>query len=158
MYTAAPVFIFLYLSKNIHMKNGIILLAALLIAGTSNLMANHENTSLERPLSHEPTVQDSLLRHVVIFKFKEATAPEKVQEIIQAFTDLQQKIPQIHGFEWGLNNSPENLNKGLTHCFLLTFKSEADREIYLPHPDHKAFGTLAGPHIEDVLVVDYWTR
>lgn len=153
-----PVFIFLYLSGNNHMKNRIILLIALLIAGTSNLMANRENSNPERPLSSQPVAQDSLLRHVVIFKFKEATAPEKVQEIIQAFSDLQQKIPQIHGFEWGLNNSPENLNKGLTHCFLLTFKSEADREIYLPHADHKAFGTLAGPHIEDVLVVDYWTR
>ncbi len=140
------------------MKNRIILLVTLLLAGAFNLMAKQEHTNPEHPLTQEEVVQDSLLRHVVIFKFKEATSPEKVQEIIQAFTDLQQKIPQIQGFEWGLNNSPENLNKGLTHCFLLTFKNEADRETYLPHPDHQAFGTLAGPHIEDVVVVDYWTQ
>jgi len=140
------------------MKTRIILLTAFILTGSFNLMAKQENINPERPQSHEQAIQDSLLRHVVIFKFKEATSPEKVQEILQAFSNLQQKIPQIHGFEWGLNNSPENLNKGLTHCFLLTFKSEADREIYLPHPDHKAFGDLAGPHVDDVLVVDYWTK
>ncbi len=102
--------------------------------------------------------QDSVLRHVVLFKFKEGTAPEKVQEIVDAFSALPSKIPEIAGYEWGLNNSPEGLNKGLTHGFLLTFKSEADRATYLPHPDHKAFGELLTPHLEDVTVVDYWSK
>ncbi|QCX00799.1 Dabb family protein [Aggregatimonas sangjinii] len=102
--------------------------------------------------------KDSVLRHVVLFKFKEATLPEKIAEIEAAFADLPNKIPEIYSFEWGLNNSPEGLNKGLTHCFLLTFKSEADRDTYLPHPDHKAFGALLTPHLEDVTVVDYWAK
>ena len=101
---------------------------------------------------------DSLLRHVVLFKFKEGTPSEKVQEIIDAFSALPSKIPEIADYEWGINNSPEGLNKGLTHCFFITFKSEADRETYLPHPDHKAFVDLLSPHLEDVTVVDYWTR
>jgi hypothetical protein len=58
--------------------------------------------------------------------------------------------------EWGTNNSPENLNKGFTYCVLITFLSEEDRAIYLPHPDHKAFGEFLGSDIEDVFVVDYW--
>ncbi|MCA9181727.1 MAG: Dabb family protein, partial [Planctomycetales bacterium] len=45
---------------------------------------------------------------------------------------------------------------GFTHCFLLTFKSEADRDSYLPHPAHRAFGAALKPHLEKVLVVDYW--
>jgi len=102
--------------------------------------------------------QDSVLRHVVLFKFKEGTAPEKVQEIVDAFSALPSKIPEIASYEWGLNNSPEGLNKGLTHGFLLTFNSEADRATYLPHPDHKAFGELLTPHLDDVTVLDYWTR
>lgn len=102
--------------------------------------------------------QDSVLRHVVLFKFKAGTSPEKINEIEAAFAALPAKIPEIASYEWGLNNSPEGLNKGLTHAFLLTFKSEADRAIYLPHPDHKAFGELLSPHLEDVTVVDYWSR
>jgi len=102
--------------------------------------------------------EDSVLRHVVLFKFKEGTAPEKVQEIVDAFSALPSKIPEIAGYEWGINNSPEGLNKGLTHGFLLTFKSDADRAVYLPHPDHKAFGALLTPHLDDVTVLDYWTK
>ena len=102
--------------------------------------------------------KDSVLRHVVLFKFKQNTSPEKVKEIVDAFSALPSKIPEIADYEWGLNNSPEGLNKGLTHGFLLTFKSEADRETYLPHPAHKAFCALLTPHLEDVTVVDYWTE
>ena len=75
-----------------------------------------------------------------------------------AFAQLPQKIDEIKGFEWGLNNSPENLNKGFTHGFLLTFDSEEGRDIYLPHPDHKAFGEIVDPILEDVFVLDYWTN
>lgn len=101
---------------------------------------------------------DSVLRHVVLFKFKIEASAEKIKEIETAFHKLPHKISQILNYEWGLNNSPENLNKNFTHCFLLTFKSEADRAIYLPHPDHIAFGKLLNPFVEDVLVIDYWTN
>ena len=98
------------------------------------------------------------LRHVVLFKFKDSTSAEDVDRIVKAFTALPSKIPVIKSIEWGTNNSPEGLNKGLTHCFLLTFNSEEDRDAYLPHPEHKAFGQIAGPHIADVTVVDYWAK
>ena len=52
---------------------------------------------------------------------------------------MPQKIDAIHDYEWGTNNSPEDHAKGYTHCFLVTFKSEADRDAYLPHPAHQAF-------------------
>jgi len=101
---------------------------------------------------------DSLLRHVVLFKFKDSTSSEKLKEIEDTFNALPAKIKEIEDYEWGLNNSPEGLNKGLTHCFFVTFKSEDDRAVYLPHPDHKAFVAVASPYIEDVTVVDYWTK
>jgi len=101
---------------------------------------------------------NNTLRHVVLFKFKEGTTAEDLKAIEASFASLPAKIPEITDFEWGTNNSPEGLDKGFTHCFFLTFKSEKDRDVYLPHPDHKLFGELVGPHLEDVLVVDYWTK
>jgi len=102
-------------------------------------------------------VQDSVLRHVVLFKFKEGTSTSDIQKVENAFSALPSKISEIVSYEWGLNNSPEGLDKGFTHCFFLTFNSEADRAVYLPHPDHKAFGAVLTPYLDDVLVVDYWT-
>lgn len=99
-----------------------------------------------------------LLRHVVLFKFKETSSAADIQKVEKAFRDLPAKIKEIKDFEWGTNNSPENLNQGFTHCFQLSFASEADRAVYLPHPDHKAFGKVLGPHLDKVLVVDYWAE
>lgn len=98
------------------------------------------------------------LRHVVLFTFKESSTSIDIKKIEEAFNELPSKIPEIKDFEWGINNSPEKINKGFTHCFILTFQSEKDRDIYLPHPDHQAFGKLLNPYLEDVLVIDYWAK
>lgn len=99
-----------------------------------------------------------LLRHVVLIKFKEGTSSSDIAKVENAFGALEDKIPEIRGYEWGTNNSPEGADKGFTHCFLVTFESEEDREVYLPHPDHQAFVEVLTPHLEDVLVIDYWTE
>ena len=99
-----------------------------------------------------------VLRHVVLFKFKEETTDAQVRQIENAFCALPGKVDTIHDLEWGTDMSVENLHQGFTHCFLVTFLSEADRAAYLPHPEHKAFGQLLGPHLDKVLVVDYWTK
>lgn len=103
------------------------------------------------------TKETKRLRHVVLFTFKETATQAQIKEIENAFIALPTKIKVIRDFEWGLNNSPENLNKGFTHCFLVSFDSEKDRETYLPHPDHLAFVDVLEPQLDDVLVIDYWT-
>ena len=97
-----------------------------------------------------------MLRHVVLFKFKDASSAEDIKKVENAFRALPSKIKQIKAFEWGTNNSPENINQGFTHCFFVSFTSEKDREVYLPHPAHKAFVDVLGPHLDKVLVIDYW--
>lgn len=99
-----------------------------------------------------------VLRHVVMFGWKEGTDAAYINKIVTAFGDLQHKIPLIKSYEWGTNNSPENLNQGLTHCFVLTFSSERDRDAYIIHPDHKAFVALLNPSPDKVTVVDYWAN
>lgn len=103
----------------------------------------------------QPSDNKDVLRHVVSFKFSPEATDSQVNALIDAFQNLQDDIPQIKAFEWGLNNSPEGLDKGMTHIFQLTFDNEADRDIYLPHPAHKAFGDAHGGIIEDLVVVDY---
>lgn len=98
-----------------------------------------------------------LLRHIVLFKFKDTSTPADVTAIVAAFRALPGKIPQIKEFEWGTDISPEGKSQGLTHCFLVTFASEADRDAYLPHPAHEEFVSLVKPHVDKVCVVDYWS-
>lgn len=135
-----------------HQYCSILIFLFFALGGTISVNANiiHQKANMQ------DIKQDSVLRHVVLFKFKSGTTPEQLADIETAFTKLPDKISEIIDFEWGLNNSPEGLDKGFTHCFFVSFKNEEGREIYLPHPDHKAFVSLASPHIEDVLVFDYW--
>jgi hypothetical protein len=60
--------------------------------------------------------------------------------------------------KWGTDVSVEGLQQGFTHCFFVSFRSEADRAKYLPHPAHKEFGQILGPHLDKVLVIGYWTK
>jgi len=95
------------------------------------------------------------LQHVVCFKFKSTAAPEEIKKVETAFGALKEKIPQISKYEWGTNVSKENRDKGFTHCFIVTFKSEKDRDTYIEHPEHKAFVKIVGPVVEDVFVIDF---
>jgi hypothetical protein len=97
------------------------------------------------------------VKHVVVFKYKQSATAGQIQEVTAAFKALKNKIPGIVSFEYGVNNSPEKLNKGFTHIYLLTFTDAAARDAYLPHPEHKKFGELLGKLgvLEEPFVVDF---
>jgi len=108
-------------------------------------------------MNEAPAPAAKQLRHVVLFKFKEEAAEADIKKVEAAFSGLPGQIPEIKAYEWGTNNSPEGLDKGFTHCFFVTFDSEEGRTTYLPHPAHQAFVEVLKPHLDDVLVIDYWT-
>lgn len=105
----------------------------------------------------EPGGQGELL-HVVSFKFKKTATPEQIKAVEDSFAKLKEQIPQIASLKWGTNVSPEKHDKGFTHCWVLSFKSDKDRDAYLVHDDHKKFGANLGPVLEDVFVVDFWAK
>jgi hypothetical protein len=111
-------------------------------------------------MSREATAAEEgkVLRHVVLFAFKESSTDADIAKIVAAFSGLPAKISQIKDFEWGTDVSPEGKAQGFTHCFFVTFASAADRDAYLPHPAHQDFVSIVGPHVEDVCVVDYWAK
>jgi len=99
-----------------------------------------------------------VLRHVVLFKFKDDSPPDAIRAVEEKFRTLKDRIPNILDFEWGTNVSPEKKNEGFTHCFFVTFPDAAARDAYLPHPPHQEFVALLRPHLDKVLVVDYVAR
>jgi hypothetical protein len=138
-------------------KSFLVIMVAL-IAGWScgpNAVSNPSENNLE---IEEGKMEENKLRHVVLLKFKEESSAQDIKKVEDAFIALADKIPLIKDFEWGINNSPEGLDKGHTHCFFVTFESEADRDAYLPHPEHQAFVEVLKPHLADVTVVDYWAK
>ncbi len=98
------------------------------------------------------------LRHVVLLAFRDDAPRDEIRAIEAAFAALRDQIPGIVDLEWGTNESPEGLEQGFSHCFLVTFEDAAARDAYLPHAAHVAFGQLLQPSLDRVLVVDYFVR
>src|SRR5262249_41242019 len=97
-----------------------------------------------------------VLRHIVLYKFKDSVQPAHLREISAAFSALPKKIDGIVGFEHGTNVSPEGKSDGLTYVFVVSFKDEAARDAYLVHPAHKDYVKMVGDRREKVVVFDYW--
>ncbi len=97
------------------------------------------------------------VKHIVIFKYKSSATVQQISQVTEAFKNLKIKISGIISIEYGVNNSPENLNKGFTHVYLLTFANLRARDQYLPHPEHKKFGELLSELgvLEEPFVVDF---
>jgi hypothetical protein len=99
-----------------------------------------------------------VLRHVVLFKFKETVTEEQIQEVVTAFAGLPEKIDVIKDFEWGTDVGVENKSEGFTHGFIVTFDSTEGRDEYIPHPAHKDFGKVVAGKLDKVLVFDFWAK
>lgn len=128
-----------------------ILFFALLICASIQIVS-------AQPAAEKNKINASMLRHVVMFKFLDKATPTDIKKVADAFRALQGKISLIKNFEWGVNNSPEKLNDGLTHCFFLSFSSAKDRDAYLIHPAHKAFVDILKPYLDKATVLDYWAH
>src|SRR4051794_39310672 len=101
-----------------------IILAVVLLAGFAFTAFAADAAKPKK--SKEP--KKAVLRHVVAFKFKEGTSKEDIAKVEEEFKALKKKIDVVRSLEHGTNISPENLNKGFTHGWILTFDSKEDRD------------------------------
>ena len=97
----------------------------------------------------------------MIFKFKPEVTYEQTEKASENFHSLREKVPQILELEGGADfripqqRVPEN---GFTHCFIVTFRNEKDLAAYGTNPDHRAFSASADPLLQEVIIVDYYTK
>lgn len=99
---------------------------------------------------------EKVLRHIVMYKFKDDVSQPQVQEVIDAFAGLPKKVSTIIDFEHGANVSKEGKSEGFTHVFVVTFKNEQDLANYLVHPAHDAYVKVVQGRRDKVVVFDYW--
>jgi hypothetical protein len=134
------------------------ILAAVVCTGCINIHAEKSSVAVKPEYKRAASLPAPMLRHVVLFRFKEGTSPEKIREVETSFKALADKIDVIDDFEWGTNVSVEDRSDGFTHCFILSFLNEADRDAYIVAPEHQALKQTSGPALDKVLVIDYWAK
>ena len=96
-----------------------------------------------------------MVEHVVLMKFRPEISSDTIRNLFIELASLQRYIPGITRFSWGPYSSPEGLNKGFTHGFLMEFDCPASRDRYLTHPEHERVKAGILPHLADLIVFDF---
>ena len=76
------------------------------------------------------------IKHTVLLVFKPLLTTEEIEQVRLSLAGLQKSIPEILSFAWVENNSAEDLHRGHLYGFVMKFKNDLDRKIYLKHPEH----------------------
>lgn len=95
------------------------------------------------------------VKHIALLKFKDGTPQEDIERLFDELLDVTESIPGIEDYVSGVNSSPEGLNQGYTHAFIMTFADAAARDAYLPHAEHERVKALILPHVDSVIVFDF---
>ena len=95
------------------------------------------------------------VKHLGVFQFKSEVTSEEIDSCMDA---LRGMVGQISGLEevlCGPYSSPEGMNEGYTHGFVMTFESPEARDAYLPHPNHEVVKNQILARLERVVVFDF---
>jgi hypothetical protein len=98
-----------------------------------------------------------MIRHFGMFQFKSGVTESQIAGCFSEMTGMVGKIPGLLNMEHGPYESAEGLNDGFTHGFIMTFDSAANRDAYLPHPEHERVRDIVVPRLERVVVFDFGT-
>jgi hypothetical protein len=110
-----------------------------------------------------------VVRHFVSFKFDHKVTPSEKKEVVKKFLALKEEclrnnMPYITSIETGKANSPEGVDQGMEIGFLVSFKSEGDRNYYVGSPlipvkyinlydhAHEKFKNFIGPLLATPIV------
>ncbi len=99
-----------------------------------------------------------MIRHIVLIKFKEETDEAVINTLFANLATLTEKLAGASGFTGGRSKSPEQIERGYMHGFVIDFDSWDALSTYQEHPDHIVVGKglveNAQGGIDGILVLD----
>ncbi len=107
------------------------------------------------PLLPPPLPSMSPVKHLGVFQFNPDVSENEIQSCLTALRGMVGQIDGLQEVLCGPYDSPEGLNDGFTHGFVMTFDCAASRDAYLPHPNHEVVKDQILPRLERVIVFDF---
>ena len=101
------------------------------------------------------------LVHIVLFKFQADAEPHVIQKYCKDFVQLAEDCRKkdgakyIHSIEAGKDCSIEGKSRGLTHAFVVKFRSKEDRDYYVNEDAVHAGFVKSLLKLEDAQVIDF---
>lgn len=95
----------------------------------------------------------SVLRHIVLFAFKDEVPAAERAAILEAIQGLRTTVPSLRSLEVGENISPARA-QGYTHILCETFDDRAGLAEYGTHPAHVPVAARIRAAAAQLLAVD----
>ncbi len=99
-----------------------------------------------------------MIRHIVLTKFKPDTSEDTIAAIYAGLAALTDKLTGASNFTGGRSESPEQIERGYLHGFVVDFDDWSALKAYAENAEHKALGARlvenAVGGIDGILVLD----
>ncbi|MDN2579315.1 Dabb family protein [Aquibium sp. ELW1220] len=99
-----------------------------------------------------------MIRHIVLTRFKPDMTENEIADIYAGLSALTDSLQGARGFTGGRSASPERIERGYMHGFVIDFDGWAELKAYADHPKHRALGARIVENaiggIDGVLVLD----
>ncbi|MFM2390652.1 MAG: hypothetical protein RLZZ437_2207 [Pseudomonadota bacterium] len=99
-----------------------------------------------------------MIRHIVLLRFRPDMTEAAIAGLFTELHRIEGKIPGLLAITSGKSESPEQMERGYMHGFVVDFADWAALQAYQDHPDHKALGAglvrAAEGGIDGILVFD----
>lgn len=81
-----------------------------------------------------------MIRHIVLTKFKSDVSEDTISSIYAGLEALTGKLDGASGFTGGRSSSPEQIERGYMHGFVIDFTNWESLADYAENTEHKALG------------------
>ena len=110
-------------------------------------------TPVTKPLPKRRAIIATVIRHVVLWAFKDSVPQAERDAIVAAVRALKATVPSLRSLEVGENVSPGRA-QGYTHVLLETFDDRDGLAAYASHPDHLPVLARLRDAVAQLLAVD----
>jgi quinol monooxygenase YgiN len=81
-----------------------------------------------------------MIRHIVLIRFQPGTTKAEIAGLFAELHQIKEELPGLLAITAGKSESPEQMERGYMHGFVVDFADWAALQAYQDHPEHQALG------------------
>lgn len=87
-----------------------------------------------------------MIRHIVLIKFNARIDEAGIAALFSELHEIEGKVPGLLAITSGRSESPEKMERGYMHGFVVDFADWAALQTYQDYPDHQRLGAKLVAH------------
>lgn len=81
-----------------------------------------------------------MIRHIVLIRFRPEISEHQISDLFTELHRINGKVPGLLAITSGKSESPEQMERGYMHGFIVDFADWAGLQAYQDHPEHQQLG------------------